>query len=556
MASATTLFLQNGIRSGWIDSGHCGRFGGNLRLFHRSIEESQKKQNWTIACRQDLNADTFISTFPSPLRDGTAPLVNALKTTAEQDVARFHFPGHNRGQAAPSSLTQLIGIQPFLHDLPELPELDDLFSPKGAILDAQKRASNLFGSSETWFLVGGTTCGIHAAIMSTCSPGDTLILPRNSHISAMSGMVLSGVIPNYILPEYNSQWDIAGGITPSQIKEAIEDLKSEGRSVSAVLVTSPTYEGICSDLSNIVKLCHSYGIPVIVDEAHGAHFRFHHQMPCTALEQGADIVVQSTHKVLCSLTQSSMLHMSGDIVDREKICRCLQMLQSTSPSYLLLASLDAARAQLGEDPDTIFNKSMELAGEGRNQIKTIPGITVLNMLNFSNFPAMDPLRLTVGVWQLGISGYEADEVLCDEHGVICEVAGRQSLTFAITLGTHKQHIQRLLLGLEHLSSMSLLKNGLDERRVEDGVYAPFDDITMSLSPREAFFARKRKVSTGKCLGEICGELICSYPPGIPVLIPGEIITERALSYLLDVRKIGAVISGAADPELSTIVVCK
>ncbi|XXG50354.1 hypothetical protein AAC387_Pa02g4384 [Persea americana] len=174
-------------------------------------------------------------------------------------------------------------------------------------------------------------------------------------------------------------------------------------------------------------------------------------MPCTALEQGADIFEQFTHKVWCSLTQSSMLHMSGDIVDRLKICRCLQMLQSTSPSYLLLASLDAARAQLGENPDAIFNKSMELAAEARNQIKTIPGITVLNMLNFSNFPAMDPLRLTVGVWQLGVSRYEADEVLCEEHGVIC---------------------------------------------------------------------------------------------------------ERALSYLLDVRKIGAVISGAADPELSTIVVCK
>lgn len=500
--------------------------------------------------------DILKSTSSSSRRDGTAPLVNALKASAEQDAAGFHFPGHNRGQAAPPSLTQLIGVRPFLHDLPELPELDDLFSPKGAILDSQKRASKLFGSSETWFLVGGTTCGVHAAIMATCSPGDTIILPRNSHISAISGMVLSGVVPYYIIPKYNSQWDFAGGITPSQIKKAIEDLKWEGRSVAAVLVTSPTYEGICSDLSKIIKLCHSYGIPVIVDEAHGAHFRFHHQMPFTALEQGADIVVQSTHKVLCSLTQSSMLHMSGGIVDRERISRCLQMLQSTSPSYLLLASLDAARAQIGENPDTIFNKSVELAAEARNRIKSIPGITVLNILDFSNFPAMDPLRLTVGVWQLGLSGYEADEILCEEHGVICEVAGRQSLTFAITLGTQRQHIRRLVLGLEHLSAMSLQKKGLDEQRVEDNVCAPFDDISMSLSPREAFFARKMKVSIGECLGEICGELICSYPPGIPVLIPGEIITERALSYLLDVKKIGAVISGAADPQLSTLVVCK
>ncbi|GLT62824.1 hypothetical protein SLA2020_354320, partial [Shorea laevis] len=176
----------------------------------------------------------------------------------------------------------------------------------------------LFGSSETWFLVGGTTCGVQAAIMATCSPGEFLILPRNSHISATSAMVFSGAQPKYIIPQYDFDWDIAGGVTSSQVEQAIKELEMEGRKAAAVFITSPTYHGICSNLTEISELCHSHGIPLIVDEAHGAHLGFHPQLPNSALQQGADLAVQSTHKVLCSLTQSSMLHMSGNIVDSER----------------------------------------------------------------------------------------------------------------------------------------------------------------------------------------------------------------------------------------------
>ncbi|XP_031273373.1 uncharacterized protein LOC116131844 isoform X2 [Pistacia vera] len=423
--------------------------------------------------------------------DSLPPLVSALKASAKQDVASFHFPGHNRGRAAPPSLTQLIGVRPFIHDLPELPELDNLFSPDGPILEAQKQAASLFGASETWFLVGGTTCGIQAAVMATCSPGEYLILPRNSHVSAISAMVLSDTIPKYIIPEYSSDWDIAGGVIPSQVEKAIKELKKEGQKASAVFVTSPTYHGICSNLNEISQLCHYHGIPLIVDEAHGAHFGFHHHMPFSALQQGADLAVQSTHKVLCSLTQSSMLHMSGDIVDRERICRCLQTLQSTSPSYLLLASLDAARAQLNENPETIFNKAMELAVETKNHVKNIPGISMLESSSFPKFPMMDPLRLTFGFRQLGLSGYEADEILYGDQMVICELVGTQSITFAINLGTCRKHIHRLVSGLQHVSATSLSVEKV-EKRVEHSGLAPFADIYISLNPREAFFARKRK----------------------------------------------------------------
>ncbi|KAG5566761.1 hypothetical protein RHGRI_002336 [Rhododendron griersonianum] len=251
-----------------------------------------------------------------------------------------------------------------------------------------------------------------------------------------------------------------------------------------------------------------------------------------------------------------MLHMSGNIVDRERICRCLQTLQSTSPSYLLLASLDAARAQLSANPGTVFNQALELVVETKNTINEIPGISVLD---FSNFPAIDPLRLSIGVWLLGLSGFEADEILCRDYGVVPELTGTRSITLAITLGTCREHIQRLVSGLRNLSATNFLPAIHQGEKGDDMEYAvPLNNGNNSgsirLSPREAFFARKRKVSIQESIGEVCGELICPYPPpGIPLIIPGELITEAALNYLLQMRRCkGAVISGAADPLLSSI----
>ena len=341
-----------------------------------------------------------------------------------------------------------------------------------------------------------------------------------------------------------------------QVECAIKELEKDGRKAAAVFVTSPTYHGICSNLSEISRLCHSYKIPLIVDEAHGAHLGFHPLLPASALQQGADLAVQSTHKVLCSLTQSSMLHISGSLVDRERICRCLQTLQSTSPSYLLLASLDAARAQISENPEKIFSKALELAVEVTDLIKEIPGISILERQRFSSFPAIDPLRLTIGVWQLGLSGYEADEILYRDYGVVSELVDTRSMTFAINLGTCREHTLRLVSGIKDLSATYIPTQGAEEERVENNSsHPPFVDSKMWLSPREAFFARKKRVSIKDSIGEICGELICPYPPGIPVMIPGEIVTQRALDYLLHVKTEGAVISGASDPLLSSMIVC-
>ncbi|XP_050373065.1 uncharacterized protein LOC126790765 [Argentina anserina] len=543
LSASQYLALHLGFRSNWTFGTPCASLSQKS-----SNLEPRKKEGKT-----SLNA-TARSTSPTTQQQNPTPLVTALKTSAEQNAATFHFPGHNRGRAAPNFITELIGSKPFLHDLPELPELDNLFSPEGPILDAQQQAAKLFGSLETWFLVGGTTCGIQAAIMSTCSPGDILILPRNSHVSAVSALVLSGAVPKYIIPDYNLDWNIAVGVTPSQVETAIKEVEKEGEKAAAVFITSPTYHGICSNLSKITQLCHSHGIPVIVDEAHGAHLGFHPHMPSSAIQQGADIAVQSTHKVLCSLTQSSMLHLSGKLVDREKISRCLQTLQSTSPSYLLLASLDAARAQISENPETIFENALQLAIEARTTLSRTTGISVLDVSSFPKFPAIDPLRLTIGFRQLGLSGFEAEEILYRDHDIICELVETQSITFVITLGTCREHVQKLVSGIKHLAAASALTCAA-KMKVDSDNLAPFADIKTSLIPRDAFFSGKRRVSIENSLGEVCGELISPYPPGIPALIPGEIITKKALDYLLHVRCKGAFITGASDSQLSSIIIC-
>ncbi|KAI5659283.1 hypothetical protein M9H77_28076 [Catharanthus roseus] len=487
------------------------------------------------------------------------PLISALKAEAQKDCASFTFPGHNRGYAAPSFLKDLIGEKPFLYDFSPFQEIGNLSDPKGPISEAQEEAAQLFGASKTWFLVGGTTCGIQAAIMATCSPGDVLILPRNAHFSTISAMVMCGAIPKYIMPYYDSNWDIPGGVTPSQVEKAIKELETEGRKAAAVFIVSPTYHGICSDLASISQICHSRNIPLIVDEAHGAHFKFHHQLPNSALHQGADLSIQSTHKVLSSLSQSSMLHyMSRDnLIDRYKICKCLQTLQSSSPSYLLLASLDSSRAQLSEIGEITLNRAIGLSNEARNLINNIPKISMLELAEeFLQFPAMDPLRITINTRQLGISGFEAHDLLNREFGIVAELVGTRSITLVFNFGTQKEHILRLISGFEHLSRISSTKscmleeygNGFEELRL-------FENIRMSMSPRDAFFAGKTKVSIEKSVGEICGEVVCPFPPGVPVLIPGEIITEKALDYLLKIKENGGVISGASDHLLSSLLVC-
>ncbi|MBK1986534.1 aminotransferase class I/II-fold pyridoxal phosphate-dependent enzyme [Sphaerospermopsis aphanizomenoides BCCUSP55] len=482
------------------------------------------------------------------------PLIDALKAAIARHHAPFYTPGHKHGAGISSTLTDLLGQEVFRADLTELAELDHLFTPQSAILAAQELAAAAFGAEKTWFLVNGSTCGIEAAILATCGMGDKIILPRNVHSSVISGLILSGAIPIFIHPIYNSDLDIAHSITPTALKTAL----SQHPDAKAVLVVYPTYYGVCGDLRAIAELTHQYNIPLIVDEAHGAHFAFHPDLPTSALTSSADLTVQSIHKTLGAMTQASMLHIQGKRINIDRLNQALQLVQSTSPSFILLASLDAARQQMAINGEKLMFQTLQLAEAARMQISQIPGLSVLqipqNYINNSNngFVDLDTTRLTVNISELGFTGFEAEDLL-NEMGVTPEFSSLQNLTFIISLGNNKTHIDALVQSLQNLSQIPQLTSQYKKCKYRN------DDMisgNMCISPREAFFAHSEILPLEETEAKICAEIVCPYPPGIPVLMPGEIITKPAIEYLQQIHSLGGCISGCMDSSLRNLKVIK
>lgn len=480
------------------------------------------------------------------------PLLDALRQCAIKDHAAFYTPGHKRGQGISSKLIDCFGAHIFKFDLPELPELDNLFAPQGVIQQAQELAANAFGAEQTWFLVNGSTCGVEAAILSTCNPGDKIILPRNVHSSAISGLILSGAIPIFVNPEYDAVLDIAHSITLEDVAEALK----QHPDAKAVLIVYPTYYGVCGDIGAIASLTHEYNIPLLVDEAHGAHFAFHPDLPTSALAAGADLSVQSIHKTLGALTQTSMLHVQGNKIDRDRISKSLQLLQSTSPNYLLLASVDAARQQMALQGKQLMHTTLHLAMQARSRINQIPGLSILDCTHPTpGFHALDATRLTVTVSKLGLTGFATDEILHEQLNVTAELPSWQHLTFIISLGNTDADIEKLVdaftvVAQRYQNDCLTIKTPLWEdffSRVAHSV---------QIAPREAFFAATEAVSLAKASNYISAELVCPYPPGIPILMPGEIITPDALEYLMQIQKIGGFITGCADSSLKTLKIVK
>jgi arginine decarboxylase len=479
------------------------------------------------------------------------PLIDALKACTTRSHAPFYTPGHKHGAGISPLLTDLIGKDVFRADLTELAELDNLFTPQSVILAAQELAAEAFGAEKTWFLVNGSTCGIEAAILATCRMGEKIILPRNVHSSVISGLILSGAIPIFINPVYNSDLDIAYSITPEALKAALV----QHPDTKAVLIVYPTYNGICGNLPAFVHLTHQYNIPLIVDEAHGAHFHFHSQLPISALTAGADLTVQSIHKTLGAMTQASMLHFQGKRIDIDRVNKALQLVQSTSPSFILLASLDAARQQMAIHGEKLMSQTLDLAEEARIKINQIPGFStpLINSKKSPGFMDLDQTRLTVNVSKIKFTGFASEEILDKRFHVTPEFSSWQNLTFIISLGNTKADIQKLIQGLNNLTHVIPLTSECQPcNNINDAMIASI----ISISPREAFFANSEAIPLAETEERICAEIICPYPPGIPVLMPGEIITKSALEYLQEIQDMGGFISGCADETLQTVKVVK
>ncbi len=483
------------------------------------------------------------------------PILKALILSSLEDNAAFYAPGHKKGQGINQRVKELWGKTIFQADLPELPELDNLFAPQGVIKQAQNLAANCFGAEQTWFLVNGSTCGIIASILAVCEEKDKIILPRNIHQSAIAGLIMTGAMPIFINPEYDPKEDLIYSITP----QALESTLEQHPDTKAVMILHPSYQGICGDIEAISEITHRYNIPLLVDEAHGGHFAFHPDLPPSALSMGADLTVQSTHKVLGAMTQASMLHLQGNRINPHKISQALQLVESTSPSYILLASLDAARQQMALQGTELMSHTLKLAAMAREQLAAIPHISVLELSPQPGFTDLDSTRLTINISQLGITGYEADEILHEQLGVTCELPLLNHLTFIISLGNTEADINKLIQSFTTLTTLSppspLSPQSPQSPQLCEAVsFRAPSSPQSSLSPRQAFFGSKESIPVSESKNRICGELICPYPPGIPVLMPGEIITSEAINYLQEVLNSGGILTGYSDRNFQEILV--
>jgi len=491
------------------------------------------------------------------LEQREAPLLTALTNLLTRERTAFHTPGHNQGQGIDSQLVQLLGSRVFQADLPELPELDNLFAPQSTIARAQDLAARCFGADQTWFLINGSSCGIISAIVATCGAGDKIVLPRNLHQSAIAGLVISGASPVFINPQFDTLRNITYSITPEALEQTLEKFPD----TKAVMILHPSYQGICCDLEAIAKITHRYNIPLIVDEAHGGHFHFHDQLPPSALSVGADLTIQSTHKVLGAMTQASMMHLQGNRIDSQRILRALQLSESTSPSYILLASLDAARKQMALEGRDLMSKALNLAESARSSLAKISPLKVLEFCSQPGFKYLDRTRLTIDISALGITGYEADEILHEQLGVTCELPTLSHLTFIITFGNSQRDIERLVEALKTVASSyssgsDVAEVDLNSAALVEGDLSLERSSSLELSPRDAYFAKTETIALVEAGDRLSGELVCPYPPGIPVLMPGEIITTGVINYLQKVLASGGVISGCSDPTLATIKVIR
>lgn len=483
------------------------------------------------------------------LNQKKAPLFEALKKYSQRNMAPYHTPGHKQGGGIDKSFLNLVGKEIFKLDLTELDELDNLHDAQGVIKEAQKLAAELYGADESFFLINGSTVGNHAMIMSVCNYGEKIIVPRNIHKSVIGGIILSGAIPIYMPAIWNNKL----GITDGFELEILEKTIIENQDAKGVLLVNPSYYGTCLDLKKTIELIHKYNIPVLVDEAHGAHFKFHKELPLSALESGADMVVQSTHKMLASMTQSSMLHIKTERINSSKVKSILKLLQSSSPSYVLMASLDIARKQMATKGEKLLGKTIELCNYAQQKLSKIKGIKIISKENCQEFGIydIDPTKIIIDFSELGISGFKAIDILCDDYNIQSEMATFYNVLELVTIGNKKADLDKLIKAVENIANRKDIKKDF-KSNMKLPIIPEIPNLV--ISPREAFFSDTEIINLDKSINRVSAEVIAPYPPGIPILIAGEKITSEIINYIKTISKFGGIISGIEDHTLFKIKV--
>ncbi|WP_394583561.1 aminotransferase class I/II-fold pyridoxal phosphate-dependent enzyme [Cytobacillus firmus] len=467
------------------------------------------------------------------------PLFSGLLAHAKKDPVQFHIPGHKKGAGIDPEFREYIGDNALAIDLINIGPLDDLHQPKGIIKEAQDLAAEAFGADRTFFSVQGTSGAIMTMVMAVCGPGDKIIVPRNVHKSVMSAIVFSGATPIFIHPEIDENLGISHGITTESVSKALE-LHPDAK---GVLVINPTYFGVSADLKRIVEIAHSYNVPVLVDEAHGVHIHFHDELPLSAMQAGADLAATSVHKLGGSMTQSSILNMKGNLVSAKRVQSILSMLTTTSTSYLLLASLDVARKRLATEGKELIQKTIDLAQSIRRRINEIDRLYCVGeeILETKAAHDYDPTKLIISVKELGMNGFDVENWLREHHNIEVEMSDLYNILCIITPGDSEREADILVTALAELASE---RKGNTEK-LETQVLLP-DIPVLSLTPRDAFYADTELVPFDESEGRIIAEFIMVYPPGIPIFIPGEIITGENLRYIKTNMEAGLPVQGPED----------
>jgi len=479
------------------------------------------------------------------LNQSLTPIKTALEEFQKKRVVPFDVPGHKRGRGN-SELTEFLGQKCMNADVNSMKPLDNLCHPVSVIAEAESLAAEAFGAARAFFMVGGTTSAVQAMVFSACKKGDKLILPRNVHISVINAMVLIGCVPVYVNPSVDKRLGISLGMRLDDLKKAV----SENPDAKAILINNPTYYGVCSDIKAIAALARENGMLLLADEAHGTHFYFGEGLPVSGMSAGADMAAVSMHKSGGSLTQSSFL-LCGDRMNADRTRQMINLTQTTSGSYLFMASLDLSRKNLALNGKEIFAKVVNLAEYARGEINKIGDYYAYSreLINGGSVFDFDPTKLSVFTLDIGLAGIEVYDLLRDDYDIQAEFGDIGNILAYISVGDRPSGLERLV------GALSEIRRRYKKPRVDMLSYE-YISPEVKMSPQEAFYSEKRSLKVRECEGRVCGEFVMCYPPGIPVAAPGELITRDIIEYIVYAKEKGCFMTGTEDPKIERIkVVC-
>lgn len=481
-------------------------------------------------------------------------LYDKLNNYVRTDVYPFHMPGHKRNVASPDS--------PYAYDITEIDGFDNLHHPRGIIRASLDMATTFYGTKRTYYLVNGSTCGILSAVSACTRQGGSIIMARNCHKSVYNAVYLRQLTSHYVYPKNIDGLSMSGGIHPKDVEQLLEEYPD----TEAVIITSPTYEGICSYVSAIAKIVHKYGIPLIVDEAHGAHFSMHEYFPGSAIESGADIVIQSVHKTLPSLTQTALLHVCNDMVDMEKVERYLGIYQSSSPSYVLMSSVDGCIRGIFEHGTAIFDTYVEKLKVFRDRAKNFTHIKLLdrNILGRGAAYELDLGKLVIMVNSRRYTGHDVYEVLLEKYHIQLEMAASDYVIAMTSMSDKDEGFDRLYQALDEIDRDIRINEGYGASKELDAdddqecknEAIQYRKAVVCKGIYEALESEHEYVNFKSSSGRISAEYIYLYPPGTPVIAPGEILDATVIEYLLRCKRQGLDVQGLLDDSLSRIKVIK